>query len=686
LDIPGSVVIAASVAGPANESDQILTIVGVDSLSAQGGSVRFVGGVITYIPPSNFVGQDSFTYTIVDNGITGTLADPLTAVGTITINVLDKNDAPITVDKNLQTDEDVPVSITIDDLLAGDTVGPANEQLIQVLTFSGVVNPTSQGGRVEVVGDRVVYYPPSNFNGIDTFVYLVTDDGLSNGQFDPQTSRGTVTVVVNPVNDSPFVVKPFGTVTVLEDSAERVFTLSDYFSDPDIETNGDSLSYRLVSNSNPSLVEPTFAGGKMFVRPKPDQNGQVTIVVEAMDLAQRKVTNTLRLIVTPVDDDPRLVSPLPDRTLAEDSLPLVFDLSPDFFFDPDVINGDFLTFSATSSNTNVANVVIQGNKLQLTLVPNASGQTMISVVATDTTGRSVSDSFVLTVTPVNDGPIAVPDSYATPQGVTLVTTDPLGILTATSLDDGVLANDRDPEGDGMTASIVTQPTRGTVSLNSNGTFTYTPGPTALFGTTDSFTYRAIDAQGTPSQPTTVTITIGRAPPPVYQNPSQRWDVNADGFISPIDVLILVNLINSRGSSVPVAGLPGPPDYVDVDGDNFVTPLDVLAVVDKINSSSGSGEGEEIVGINAAPILDSMVVEVGRGLTSSTPMPAWAGMMEARRQSALRLASMPLASMFATNDWDDDFADLAGLLGRSQPEDGDPDSNTSIDQALKDLFD
>lgn len=682
LDIPGSVVIAASIAGPANESDQILTIVGVDSLSAQGGSVRFVGGVITYIPPSNFVGQDSFTYTIVDNGITGTLADPLTAVGTITINVLDKNDAPITVDKNLQTDEDVPVSITIDDLLAGDTVGPANEQLIQVLTFSGVVNPTAQGGRVEVVGDRVVYYPPSNFNGVDTFVYLVTDDGLSNGQFDPQTSRGTVTVVVNPVNDSPFVVKPFGTVTVLEDSAEQVFTLSDYFSDPDIATNGDSLSYRLVSNSNPSLVEPTFAGGNMFVRPKPDQNGQATIVVEAMDLAQRKVTNTLRLVVTPVDDDPRLVSPLPDRTLAEDSLPLVFDLSPDFFFDPDVINGDFLTFSATSSNTNVANVVIQGNKLQLTLVPNASGQTMISVVATDTTGRFVSDSFVLTVTPVNDGPIAVPDSYATPQGVTLVTTDPLGILTATSQDDGVLANDRDPEGDGMTASIVTQPTRGTVSLNSNGTFTYTPGPTALFGTTDSFTYRAIDAQGTPSQPTTVTITIGRAPPPVYQNPSQRWDVNADGFISPIDVLILVNLLNSRGSSVPVAGLPGPPDYVDVDGDNFVTPLDVLAVVDKINSSSGSGEGEEIVGINAAPALDSMVVEVGRGLTSPTPIPAWAGMMGARRQSA----SMPLASLFATNDWDDDFADLAGLLGRSQPEDGDPDDNNSIDQALKDLFD
>ncbi|MCY3007183.1 MAG: tandem-95 repeat protein [Planctomycetota bacterium] len=686
LDIPGSVVIAASVPGPANESDQTLTILSVDALSARGGSVRFVAGLITYIPLANFVGNDSFTYTIIDNGITGNLLDPLTAVGTVFISVLDKNDPPVTTNKTLNTDEDIPVSISIDDLIAGDTVGPADEQLIQTLSFSGLINPTAQGGRVEIVGDRVVYYPPSHFNGVDTFRYLVTDDGLSNGQPDPQTSQGTVTINVAPVNDPPFVLKPFGTVTVLEDSLEKEYVLSQFFGDPDIVTNGDVLTYRIASNSNTGLVEPTFAGGKMFVRPKADQNGQATIVVEAMDLAGLKTTNTLRLIVTPVDDDPRLVSPLPDRTISEDSLPLVFDLSPGFFFDPDVINGDFLTFTATSSNTNVATVSIQGNKIQLTLVPNASGQTTITVVATDTTSRFVSDSFILTVSPVNDAPVALPDSYATPQGITLVTTDPLGTLTATTLDDGVLANDRDPEGDAMTASIVSLPTRGTVTLNPNGTFTYTPGPTALFGSTDTFTYRAIDAFGAASPQTTVTITIGRAPAPAYQNPSQRWDVNADGFISPIDVLILVNLLNSRGSSIPVAGLPGPPDYVDVNGDNFVTPLDVLAVVDKINSMSGSGEGEQIVGINTAPRIDSMVVEVGRGLGSSTQMPAWAAMMGTRNSNAAKIAAMPLASMFANNSWDDDFDDLAGLWASQPKSAGDlNDKNSSIDQALSDLF-
>ena len=280
LNISSSVVISNSSAGPANESNQILSITAVDALSARGGSVRVVNGVISYIPPQDFAGKDSFTYRITDDGITGDLPDPLSATGTIFITVVDKNDPPITTSKTLFTDEDIPVSITITNLIAGDTVGPPDEQAIQNLTFAGVVGTTAQGGTVAVVGDRVIYYPPKDFNGTDTLEYLVSDDGLSNGKPDPQTSKGTVTVVVAAVNDPPFVVKPFGTVTVLEDAPELTFVLSQYFNDPDIVTNGDALTYRVVSNSNTSLVEPTFGGGNMFVKPKPDQNGQATIVVE----------------------------------------------------------------------------------------------------------------------------------------------------------------------------------------------------------------------------------------------------------------------------------------------------------------------------------------------------------------------------------------------------------------------
>jgi hypothetical protein len=258
----------------------------------------------------------------------------------------------------------------------------------------------------------------------------------------------------------------------------------------------------------------------------------------------------------------------------------------------------------------------------------------------------------------------------------------------------------------MTASLVSLPTRGTVTMNSNGTFTYIPGATALFGTTDSFTYRATDVFGASSPQTTVTITIGRPPQPKYQNPSQQWDVNADGFISPIDVLILVNLLNSRGPSVPVAGLPGPPDYVDVNGDNVVTPLDVLAVIDKINAASGSGEGEGTDGSEigrftvgpglvdstgggtAAPIdFGVSRVQVGRELPTSATSVGSVGMM--RGISGLGSSSMGLMSL--SNDLvgdllDSDLDEIAGLLSEA----GDVGLNDEagedpLDRALIDLF-
>ncbi|MGB4069467.1 MAG: Ig-like domain-containing protein, partial [Nitrospira sp.] len=68
----------------------------------------------------------------------------------------------------------------------------------------------------------------------------------------------------------------------------------------------------------------------------------------------------------------------------------------------------------------------------------------------------------------------------------------------------VLTNDRDPEGKPLTAALVTGPTKGTLTFNANGTFTYRPN--AGFIGTDSFTYRASDGTAT-SNLATVTITV-----------------------------------------------------------------------------------------------------------------------------------------------------------------------------------
>jgi len=97
----------------------------------------------------------------------------------------------------------------------------------------------------------------------------------------------------------------------------------------------------------------------------------------------------------------------------------------------------------------------------------------------------------------NTMPILAPDA------VTIPLREPITI--------NVLANDSDPDGDVLTVALVTGPTQGGVVLNADGTFTYYPGDS--FSGQDSFVYSATDGQtGVTIGQTTVTITIGQAPP------------------------------------------------------------------------------------------------------------------------------------------------------------------------------
>ena len=82
------------------------------------------------------------------------------------------------------------------------------------------------------------------------------------------------------------------------------------------------------------------------------------------------------------------------------------------------------------------------------------------------------------------------------------------------------------------------------------------------------------------------------------------DVNADGFVSPIDALQVINYLNSgkpRQLTLPVTQTV--PPYVDVNGDSVVSPLDALLVVNFLNAArAGSGEGEYLAGGEASSDL------------------------------------------------------------------------------------
>jgi hypothetical protein len=98
------------------------------------------------------------------------------------------------------------------------------------------------------------------------------------------------------------------------------------------------------------------------------------------------------------------------------------------------------------------------------------------------------------VTEVNDPPAAVDDAYPIPW--------PLGTpLTVQA--PGVLGNDTDVEGASLRAQLASGPTKGTLTLNADGSFVYTPGPT--ISGSDSFTYRVSDGSATSTLAATVRI-------------------------------------------------------------------------------------------------------------------------------------------------------------------------------------
>ncbi len=115
-----------------------------------------------------------------------------------------------------------------------------------------------------------------------------------------------------------------------------------------------------------------------------------------------------------------------------------------------------------------------------------------------TDGVTTSAPATVSITVSNQAPVAIADTYSVHMGILLLTGAP-----------GVLANDTDPNGDPLTASLVSTTSNGTLLLNSTGGFTYVPN--LFFAGTDSFVYRVSDGHNF-SSPATVTIGVTNGQP------------------------------------------------------------------------------------------------------------------------------------------------------------------------------
>ncbi len=592
--------------GPDNESSQTLSITRVDPNSDRNGTVSLSGGRVIYTPPTGFSGLDTFTFLVTDNGTSRGTPDPLITTGTVTFSLTDRNDPPTANPDTMVVDEDGSILQPASFFLANDRTGTNRDEAGQTLTFTSIETDVNTRGTVVLNAGNVTYTPPVNFTGTDVFFYNITDNGLNGTGSDVRTARGTVTVTVNSINDRPTITTSLGTVSVSEDAVDRTIDLNAFFGDVDIATANDRLTYTVQSNSRSSLVNPTInaSTGVLNLDFLSDQNGSTTIVIRATDLAGAFIDNTLTVNVAAVPDSPRLVGNIPDQNIQEGAAPLDIVVSPNFIFDPDVTQGgDTLTVTVVSnSNTSLVTTQVTGGTLRLSFAANQFGQSTIVVRGTDQAGQSIEDTFVVNVAAVNDPPTVQNRSYTVPANGSLNANDSNGSLNSNPNDNGVLWNSSDIEGDTFNAVVVQQPTRGQLTLNANGTFIYTPNAGGVEGQTDTFTYRAVDSRGAQSNPATVTITFGALNASPHQNPTNRFDVNADGFVSPIDALIIINTLNRVGSNVPISSLTyTPAPYCDVNGDRFLSPIDVLQVINQLNRRSASGEGESN---DSAPIVVS----------------------------------------------------------------------------------
>ncbi|MCS7471158.1 tandem-95 repeat protein [Stieleria sp. ICT_E10.1] len=610
-------------AGPDNELNQLLIFQSVssqnlgDSISSLGGILEILpdGRSVRYTPPTDYNGDipDVFNFVVADVPGGNLIAQAADKPGTVSITINAVNDPPIAGNDFFNAEEDQNLVIAINGggsivgILDNDRPGPQNEvdpPESQTISLPEDQFPltTDRGGIVRLqTNGQLLYTPPGLYSGPDGFSYRIVDSLGAE-------STGLVSLDVGGENDAPIFQgvdgqkdaqnEPVETISLAEskpNAQSTVYDLDTWFTDPE----NDTLSYQ-VTSSNPSIVQVNLQGSTLTLTRPAFAFGSVALTVQAFD---GNVTTEQEVTVSIINenDSPLVIGSL-DPLEGDEDETTRRELTS-VFSDPD---GDTLNYDVARlgsiirpSDAQIAahplinSIDFDGDQIVITPKADQFGEVTIEIEASDGSFR-VSDSFTLTINPVADAPVAVADSYNVAIG---------SILRVLNPANGLLRNDSDADGDPISVDLatVTPPALGTLNLNADGTFTYTSNAGDI-GSVDSFTYRVVDApaSGSPrfSEFRTVTLTLSQSR---YQNPIQGMesDVTADGNISPIDALRVINFLARRdppSGQLPVAEIgAGPPDFYDVDGNGFVNPFDALLVINTLaqRQNAGQGEGEQI---------------------------------------------------------------------------------------------
>jgi predicted extracellular nuclease len=452
-------------------------------------------------PAVNAVGDLTFTPALDANGsttVTVTLDDGFdtTEAQTFTITITPVNDPPAFTKGADQTVlEDAPAQ-TMPGWATAISPGP-DDEAGQTLTFTVTADDPalfSAQPSVNAVGD-LTFTPAVDANGTTTVTVSLSDGTDSS----PDQS---FTITITEVNDLPSFTRGIDQ-TVLEDAPTQTVIgwVVNISPGPDDEA-GQTLTFNVTAD-DPTLfsVQPAVnAAGDLTFTPAADANGTTTVTVSLFDGTDSSPDQSFTITITEVNDPPAFTKGA-DQTVAEDSgvqtiLKWATNISPG----PENESHQTLTFNVTADDPALFSVQPAVNAVgDLTFTPaaDANGTTTVSVTLEDGFDTTEAQTFTITITAINDAPVAVADSYDVDESRLLA----IGAQ-------GVLTNDTDIDGDPLTAILVTPAANGTLTLHADGAFIYTPNPN--FSGIDSFTYRANDGQAN-SNIVTVTINVPTIP-------------------------------------------------------------------------------------------------------------------------------------------------------------------------------
>lgn len=464
------------------------------------GALTATASAFTYTPAAGFVGDDAFTFRAHD-------AELASADAMIALQV-SPGASPTATTETVAAVEDQTAAVL---LHASDPDGNA-------LTYTVLTPPAH--GTLTGAPPALSYTPALNFAGDDQLTFAVSNGYAS-------SAAATVTLRVAGVNDAPVALP--GALAVTEDTPAPV-TLTG----GDVDST--ALTFTVVTQ--PAHGTVTGVGAARQYAPVADYHGPDSFTFTVSDGQLSSAPATIAIDVASVDDAPVAVPTA--RTTQEDAAIALTVVGSD-------ADGDALTFAIT---TPPAHGALTGTPPAVTYTPDHdyNGTDAFAFAVTGNGVTSAPATVVLTVTPVNDAPIASGTEITTPED------------TAVAIP--LVASD--PDGDPLTLSLVELPVDGVVT-GTGATRQYTPAANATG--TRTLRFRASDGALTSTAAITIEIT------PVNDPPVATDDFAATDRDTAVTIDVVANDTDLDGDALELDSVAAPAhgDAEIVDGKLVYTP-------------------------------------------------------------------------------------------------------------------